>query len=342
MKVSICQEQDRRSWDAYADSKPEASQYHQWARGLAIEDTFGHQLYRLAALDDGKIQGILPLVMMRSRVFGSFLVSMPFASHGGVVATTPDARDALLSSAIALARELRANHIELRQGAPCDLPWPSTTAKVRMEVALPSTAKELWDRLSSRMRNKIRRARKSGLHAEWGGAESLDVFYPIFAENMRNHGTPVYPRRWFENFFLYGSNQTSILSVWDGERPVGAGVVTAHRGTVEWPWCATLRDSPCKYANAFLYWSLLAWATQNKFQRVDLGRCTPGGGTHKFKRLWGCEETPLHWYHWLSKGTRLPELRPDSSRYHWATQLWRRLPLAVANRMGPHIVRSIP
>lgn len=342
MKVSFCQEQDRGFWDAYVDSAQDASQYHSWARGQSIEDTFGHQCYRLAAVDDGEIQGVLPLVMMRSRVFGSFLVSMPFASHGGIVARTSNARDALLAAAIELARDLRANRVELRQGASCDVPWPCTTAKVRMEVALPATAKDLWDRLSSRMRNKIRSARKNGLRAEWGGAESLGVFYPIFAENMRNHGTPVYPRRWFENFFLYGSGETWVLSVWDGGSPVGAGVVTAHRGTVEWPWCATLLDSRCKYSNAFLYWSLLAWAAENNYCRVDLGRCTPGGGTHKFKRLWGCEEMPLHWYHWLSKGACLPELRPESPRYRWATQLWRRLPLAVANRLGPRIVRSIP
>ncbi len=340
MRISFWQE--RCSWDAYVDSAPEVSQYHKWAWGQAIEDTFGHQSYRLAATDDGRIRGVLPLVMMRSRLFGSFLVSMPFFSYGGVVASTPDARRGLVACATALARDLRANYIEFRQGAPCDLPWACATAKVRMEVALPPTAEHLWTRLSSGLRNKIRFARKYGLRAEWGGAEALDVFYPIFAENMRNHGTPVYPRRWFENFFLYAPNRASILSVWDGERPVGAGIVTSHKGTVEWPWCATVRALGCKYSGTFLHWSLLAWAAKNRFHRVDLGRCTPGSGTYEFKRIWGCEETPLHWYYWLSSGSRLPELRPDSPRYHWATQIWRRLPLALANRLGPRIVRSIP
>jgi serine/alanine adding enzyme len=342
MKVSIFQDRERHSWDAYVDSTQDVSQYHKWARGQAIEDTFGHKSYRLAATDNGEVQGILPLVMVRSRVFGSSLVSMPFSSYGGVVASTPNAREALVSSAISLARELHASRIELRQGAPCDLPWRCTTAKVGMECALPSTVEDLWNRLSSRMRNKIRSARKFGLHAEWGGAESLEVFYPIFAENMRNHGTPVYPRRWFENFFLYGSSQCWILSVWDGGDPVGAGIVTAHRKTVEWPWCANVLNPRCKYSGTFLYWSLLAWAAQNQFHRVDLGRCTPGGGTHKFKQLWGCEEKSLHWYHWLSAGARLPELRPETRRYRWATRIWRRLPLSVTNRLGPRIVRSIP
>jgi serine/alanine adding enzyme len=342
MKVSICQDCERHSWDAYVDSVQDASQYHKWARGQAIEDTFGHKAYRLAAMENGEIQGILPLVMVRSRVFGSSLVSMPFASYGGIVASTPDAREALVSSAVELARKFRAQRIELRQGAPCDLPWACPTTKVRMEVALPPTVDGLWNRMSSKLRKRIRSARKNGLHVERGGAESLDVFYPIFAENMRNHGTPVYPRRWFENFFLYGPKQTGILSVWDGARPVGAGIVTAHRGTVEWPWCATLRDSRCKFSAVFLYWSLLSWATDNRYLRVDLGRCTPGSGSHGFKRHWGCEEKTLHWYYWLARGAQLPEIRPESRRYRWATQIWRRLPLSVANRLGPRIVRSIP
>ncbi len=342
MKVIVCQDQERLAWDSYVEFSVEASQYHRWAYGQAIEETFGHRAYRLAAADNGEIRGILPLVRMRSHVFGDALISMPFASHGGIVADTPDAREALVSAVIALALELRADRIELRQGAPCDLPWICTTAKVGMEVPLPGSAEELWNRLSSGTRNKIRSARKGGLRAEWGSVELLGIFYPIFAENMRNHGTPVYPRRWFEKLFLHGSGQTRILSVCAGGVPLGAGIATAYRRTLEWPWSAASKRTGHRNAGVFLYWSLLAWAIDHRFDCVDLGRCTRGGGTYEFKRQWGCSEKPLHWYHWLSNGTKLPELRPENPRFHWATQVWRHLPLAVANRLGPHVVRSIP
>lgn len=270
MKVIVCQDQERLAWDSYVEFSVEASQYHRWAYGQAIEETFGHRAYRLAAADNGEIRGILPLVRMRSHVFGDALISMPFASHGGIVADTPDAREALVSAVIALALELRADRIELRQGAPCDLPWVCTTAKVGMEVPLPGSAEELWNRLSSGTRNKIRSARKGGLRAEWGGVELLGIFYPIFAENMRNHGTPVYPRRWFEKFFLHGSGQTRILSVCAGGVPLGAGIATVHRRTLEWPWSAASKRTGYRNAGVFLYWSLLAWAIDHRFDCVDL------------------------------------------------------------------------
>lgn len=330
------------SWDAYVDTRPDASVYHRWNWGQVVEQTYGHRAYYLAATDGETLQGALPLVFMKSRIFGDFLVSTPFSSYGGVLANTPEARDLLLKKAVELAQELGARHVELRQGDPCEVGWKETSAKVKMEVELPDTAEKLWKLLSTGMRNKIRNAQKNMLEIEWHTGEAVDEFYGVFAKNMRDLGTPVYPKIWFENLCRQFNDQVRIIILRDGKEPVAAGFVTLFRDVVEFPWSASLRESRKKYSAVAMYWALLEWAVQNGYRRVDLGRCTPGSGTHEFKRHWPCTEIPLRWYYWLSPGAGLPELRPDNPRYRWATQVWRKLPVPVANWLGPRIVRAIP
>ena len=340
MNVEICTDPVR--WDAYVTSAPEASNYHRWHWRNAIEETFGHKAYYFNAVANGSITGVLPLVHIKSRIFGHFLVSVPFSSYGGVLATTPDVAASLTASAEELAREVGAQHVELRQGNELSTAWTSLAPKVSMEVELPGTVQELSERLSPKMRKRIRFARKNGLEPEWGGPEALSYFYPVFATNMRNLGTPVYPRSWFENICRNFPEQVRILTLLEQGKPVASAFVSIFRDTVELPWAATLPDSREKFSPLLLYWTLLEWALENGYRRVDLGRCTPGSGNHDFKKRWVCNEKPLHWYYWLAPGAAVPQLRPDNPRYRMATQIWKHLPLAVANLLGPRIVRSIP
>ena len=340
MNVEICH--DAALWDSYVGSVPEASNYHRWGWRAAIEETFGHKAYYFSAMDNGHIKGVLPLVHIKSRIFGHFLVSVPFFSYGGVLATTPYAAASLTRAAERLALEVGAQHIELRQGSEFSTAWTDLAPKVTMEVKLPGTVQELSERLSSKMRKRIRFARKNGLEPQWGGPEALAYFYPVFATNMRNLGTPVYPRNWFENICHRFPGQIRILTLLEHGRPVASAFVSIFRDTVELPWAATLPESRDKFSPLLLYWTLLEWALENGYRRVDLGRCTPGSGNHDFKKRWVCDEKPLHWYYWLAPGATVPELRPDNPRYRMATQVWKHLPLTVANLLGPWIVRSIP
>jgi serine/alanine adding enzyme len=340
MKVEICK--DPSSWDTYVASMTGASNYHRWGWKTAIEKTFGHSSYYLAALDDVKIQGILPLVDMKSRLFGHFLVSLPFFSYGGVLASSTSARDALLLKASELAQDSGASHIELRQGTAQDLKWTDRTFKVTMELNLPETVDTLWDGLSSGMRNKVRKAQKNNFRIEWGAIESVDIFYQIFSTNMRNLGTPVYPKAWFLNLCKEFPQEVKVLTLWDEGVAVASGIVTCFRNALELPWSATLTESRKKYSAVFLYWTLLEWAISNNYRSVDFGRCTKGSGVYEFKKHWNSQERPLHWYYWLASGAPVPELRPDNPRYHLASQVWKRLPVPIANLLGPRIVRSIP
>lgn len=279
---------------------------------------------------------------MRSRLFGNFLTSIPFFSYGGVLADTEEAQQALLARAVDLGRELDASHIELRQGDACPMAWQDASPKVTMEICLPSSVDEVWKKLSSGLRNKIRQGQKQNFRVEWGGEQAVPIFYRIFATNMRNLGTPVYPRRFFENQIRRLPGRIRILTLWDGRNPVAASFLTAHGGTLELPWSASLPESRKKYSQLLMYWVFIQKAIEDGFQKIDLGRCTRGSGTWEFKRHWNPVERPLHWYYWLRPGASIPQLRSGNPKFRYATQIWKRLPLAIANGLGPRLVRSIP
>jgi serine/alanine adding enzyme len=248
----------------------------------------------------------------------------------------------LMLRASELARQQKVERVELRQGTELATGWQHSSSKVTMEIALPSTSDELWKRFSTGLRNKIRKGQKSQFRVEWTQAEGVKDFYGVFAANMRNLGTPVYPRNWFEAICTSFPGQIHIMSLWEGQRVVASAFLSAYRETLELPWSASLPDTRKSYSHYMMYWSFLEWAIQNGYRRLDLGRCTKGSGTYEFKRHWVCEERPLHWYYWLAPGSRLPETRPDNPRYHFAIEMWKRLPLAVANQLGPRIVRGLP
>jgi serine/alanine adding enzyme len=333
----------REAWDAYVQAAPHATPYHLWMWRDVLGRTYGHTPHYLAAWREREIAGVLPLVEIKSFVFGHSLVSLPFCSYGGVLADDDEVRDLLLAAAADLARELRVRHLELRQNRALESGpgWRSVAAKVLMTVPLPEAAEILFGSLSSRLRNKIRAARKNGLRPEWGGGELLDAFYGVFAENMRDLGTPVYPRTFFANL-LQHHPACKLLVLRDGEEAIATTLLLPFREKVELPWIASRSASRRKYSTVLLYWSALEWVIENGYRRADLGRCTHGSGTYQFKMQWNCEETPLPWHYWLPQGRTVPELRPDNPKYRVAIRLWKRLPLPVANALGPRIVRAIP
>ncbi len=329
-------------WDAYVEGHPQASNYHRWLWKRLIEETYGHSTFYLEAREQRQIRGVLPLVEMKSWLWGRFLVSMPFCSYGGVLASDTVARETLLRKAEEIGKESGADYIELRQGDVLTNRWQSSAAKVCMKVPLPASPELLFGKLSSRLRNKVRGAEKQGLQSAWGKEELLDEFYSVFSCNMRNLGTPVYPKRWFENFLKCAGSTTQILVVRDGREPVAATWITTYRDQVELPWIASTPEARGKNSTVLLYWKALEWASQNGFRCVDLGRCTPGSGTQRFKAQWPCEEISLPWNYWTQQGKPAPQLRPDNPRFRLAIAAWKRLPLGVANFLGPRIVRAIP
>ncbi|WP_018719639.1 FemAB family XrtA/PEP-CTERM system-associated protein [Arhodomonas aquaeolei] len=334
---------DSTGWDDYVRGHPAASLYHEAVfRGL-LTDVLGHRTYYLTALtDQGTVAGVLPLARLRSPMFGDFLVSLPCFNYGGALADGGAVTDRLMAAAVDLGGQLGVDHAEFRDLALLDGDWPVRTDKVVMHLALPDDPDTLWKTFGSKLRAQVRRPLKGGASVHSGGVEQLDDFYAVFARNMRDLGTPVYPRRWFRRLCEGLGERAHILVVRVDGVPAAAGLLLRHRGVMEIPWASSDRRYNHLGVNMLLYWEALRLSVEQGARTFDFGRSTVDSGTYRFKRQWGAEPVPLYWHYWLPEGGTLPGLNPDNPRFRRAIRLWQRLPLPMANWLGPRVVRYLP
>ena len=331
------------TWDRYVLERPSASGYHLAAWRQVLEEAFGHRTIYLMVKDDrGDVHGVLPLVLLSSRLFGRFLVSLPFLNYGGVVTDTASVREMLLEGAVREAREVKAAHIELRHQEICEIGWPCSHRKVSMRLELPSQFEVLWKGFPSKLRSQVGRAKKEGMTVRFGGREHLDEFYTVFSRGMRDLGTPVYGKNFFETILQTFPKESRICLVASKGVTSAAGFLYGFRNTLEIPWACSDRRYNHLAPNMLLYSSVLEYACQEGFQLFDFGRSTPGSGTYRFKQQWGAQPVPLHWYYWLREGNDLPELNPQNPKYSLAIKIWQKLPLAFTTLVGPHIVKYLP
>jgi serine/alanine adding enzyme len=339
--VTISEDCPPSIWDAYVDSHPGATPYHRQAFRGVFDRAFGHPSHYLAATRGGRLSGVLPLVEFQSALFGRFAVSLPFVNYGGVLADDDDVALALAEHATALAAQRRWAHVELRHTAQRFAQWPSRRHKVAMCRSLPGSQDALWHGIDRKVRNLVRKAEKAGCTVDVGGAELVADFYPVFARNMRDLGTPVYAKRLFDEVVgsLAGAARVFVVRV--GAVPVAGAVTIGWRDRVEVPWASSLRAHADKSPNMLLYWAMLRHAVEQDARVFDFGRSTPDEGTYHFKRQWGAEPQPLVWEYPGLTGA-LPDHSPKNPKFGVAIAVWQKLPVAVATRIGPHIVRNIP
>ena len=282
------------------------------------------------------------MVRLRSRLFGDFLVSMPYLNYGGVLAADAAAADALMDSAAAHARELGVSHLELRHWVNVKPQWPVRTDKVAMYLRLPDSPDALGKQLGSKLRSQIKRPQKEGATGVNGGRELLDEFYAVFSRNMRDLGTPVYSRSWFAAILDAFPNNTRVFVVRHGNKAVASALLIGDRGHLQIPWASSLREANSIGVNMLLYWNVLEYACSNGYEVFDFGRSTVDSGTFKFKKQWGAEPQQLYWHYWMRAGGEPPVMNPTNPKYRLAVAAWQRLPLVVANHLGPLIVRNLP
>jgi serine/alanine adding enzyme len=330
-------------WDDFVRSEPRSTIAHLAGWREVIEDTFGHEAIYVSALNNGTIVGILPLVIFRSRLFGHFAVSMPFLDGGGIFTRHERVSALLLDCARSIGADRRLSHVELRHAAQLRPELPCRQHKVGMTLHFVPDLGKAWALLDRKVRNQVRKAEKSGLVERRGGIEYLDAFYDVFARNMRDLGTPVYPRAFFERILKTFADSSTIFIVETPQGdPVGAALALVHGTTLSVPWASSLREFRPQCANTLLYWRILEHAIASGMTTFDFGRSTPGEGTYQFKEQWGARPTPIHWEYVLPAGAAMPDLTPTNPRFRAAIAAWKHLPVAVTRWVGPHIIRSIP
>lgn len=341
--VTPATDEERPDWDSFVDASEDAESYHPYQWRKVFERVFGHDCYYLIARDSGNVVvGVLPLVQLNSRLFGNFLVSVPCFSYCGTLARDEIIRNELIRAAWTLAQKLGASHVELRHGAGISLDLPCRDEKVSMRLGLPSSDDELWQRFPSKLRAQIRRPTKAGATCEEGGIELLDDFYSVFSRNMRDIGTPVFPKGLFHEMCDSFPDATRIFVVRLGGKPCAAGITYGYRDRLEIPSASSLREYNRDSVNMLLYWSVIQYAIRRGYGQFDFGRSTVDTGTYRFKKQWGAEPEQLQWHYCLPPEEQVPQLNPSNPRFRMATKVWQHLPLFVANVLGPRIVRNLP
>jgi FemAB-related protein (PEP-CTERM system-associated) len=307
-----------------------------------LSDVLGAEcLYRVATGPTGEWLGVLPLARVKSRMFGHYLVSLPFLNDGGPLGASTACRR-LVDEAVTDARRSGADLLEFRTRSPAGLEDQLATAsrKITVTLELPSSADALSRSFPSKLRSQIRRPIKDGLTARFG-LDQREPFYEVFARTMRDLGTPVLPGAWFERIAATFPGLVVFGVVYRGDQPVAGGCGFVWRDEFEMTWAASLREHRAVAPNMLLYWSFMEQMIGREVRVFNFGRCSPGGGTHHFKQQWGGTDVPLPWRQY-APGGRTATPSPDDPAFSWGPRLWRRLPLPIANRLGPRLVRFLP
>lgn len=336
---------DELEWQSYVERAPNASIYHRIEWRNILHRSFGHRCWYLVAREGRATRGVLPMVEMQSSIFGHFIVSLPFLNYGGILADTAEHETALAGAALGLARKRGARRVEFRQpfeALSLNGPdWILRKHKAALVVKIDTDFETHWSGLSSRLRGKLRKAAKAGASFVTGGHELLDDFYRVFSLNMRDLGTPVHSPAFFQNV-LSLSQDARVLVVRLAGKPVAAAIAVGRGSRVELPWICSNYGYSNDHVNEYLYWNAILWASASGIRELDLGRSSIDAGTYRFKLQWNPVVRPLSWYYGLASDAELHELSPGNPKYALAIKCWKKLPVALANRMGPAIVRNIP
>jgi FemAB-related protein (PEP-CTERM system-associated) len=337
-------------YDAYVSGHPKATPYHQSGWLKAAERAYHHTGWLVTVHREGDLCGVLPLVEVKPPVGSKSLVSLPFCDLGGPLADDDDVRYLLVAEAKALADTNKARLLEIREGGEAleEVQTDSAAGKVRMLCPLPEDSEALFKSYKPKLRSQIRKAEKNGLRAEIRtDIEAVDLFYQVFAWNMRRLGSPVHSQAWFRELKLAFGHQMLVGLVFLEDQPVGAGIVLLADNQACIPWASTLDQYNHLAPNMLLYWTLLSHVCDQGCPVFDFGRSTMGEGTYRFKKQWGAKPYELVWTDWIAdEGThqavnKIQKQTAGSRLRPLVERLWRRLPLALANWVGPKLRRYI-
>ncbi len=330
-----------RAWDAYVRAHPQGTFFHLsgWAR--AVEAVWRHPCRLLGAWQAERLVGVLPLGEIDSWLFGHAVCSVPFAVYGGVLADDDAVARQLERAGQAWAVSRGASHLELRHlGERRHPDWALQDLYVTFRKALAPDDETNLLAIPRKQRAMVRKGIANGLTAAVDGDAS--VFFSLFADNVHRHGTPAMPQAWFQALLDEFGPDAEVLTVRGPDGTPLSSVLSFYFRDEVLPYYAgdavAARDLA---ANDFKYWALMQHAVRRGARLFDYGRSKVGTGPYAFKKNWGFTPQPLAYEFSLFGGAELPQHNPNNPKYRLVIEAWRRLPLAVANRLGPPIVRSL-
>ena len=335
--------EDARSaalWDGYVMQCPQATFFHRAGWQRILHNVFRHPTHYLYATEDGRITGVLPLAQVKSLLFGNALTSLPFAVYGGAAADDEATAAALEAGAEAIARKLGVQHLELRQLYRRHADWPAQDLYVTFRKEILGEEEANMLAIPRKQRAMVRKGIKNGLTS--GVDAGVERFFPLYADNMHRHGTPAMPKRYFEALRAEFGDDCEVMTVTTAEGRLLSSVMSFYFRDEVLPYYAgddeAARDLA---ANDFKYWELMRRSCARGLKVFDYGRSKQGTGSFSFKKNWGFEPTPLRYEYRLYKRDAVPQNNPSNAKFKLMIQTWRRLPIGVANWLGPMVVRNL-
>jgi FemAB-related protein (PEP-CTERM system-associated) len=331
---------DESRWEQFVNAAPEATFFHRIGWREVFETVFRHRTHYLLAEREGAVVGVLPLVELRSMLFGHSLQSLPFAVYGGAASTDPAVSNALHQAAVELGARIGVSHLELRNRSTTEADWPRSDLHVtfRKEI-LPDVEANLLA-IPRKQRAVVRKGIQRGLTSEID--PDTAVFFDLYADNLHRHGTPPQPRSYFDALRRVFGDDCEVLLVRSPEGEAVAGVMSFYFRDEVLPYYAgDLTVARDLGANDFKYWELMRRACERGLKVFDYGRSKRDTGSFDFKKNWGFEPTPLHYEYKLFTRDSVPQNNPANPKYQRAIEIWRRLPRGVVNAIGPALARHL-
>ena len=330
---------DAANWDAFVERCKETTFFHRSGWQEVIERAFNHRTHFLLAEAGGRIEGILPLAEIRHFLFGHSLSSLPFCVYGGIAAETDAARELLDQAAQKLAASLGVDHLEYRNVKPFHEDWPTKDIYVTFRKEIDPDVDQNMKNIPRKQRAMVRSGIKHGLVSEID--DNVDKFFRVFADNMLRHGTPALPKRYFELLMEVFGRDCEVLTVTKDSEAVSSVLSFYFKDEVLPYYAGDTVKARSLAANDFKYWELMRRACEKGCRVFDYGRSKRGTGSFDFKKNWGFEPEPLHYEYQLHRSEKVPDQNPLNPKYQLFIRAWRKLPLPVANYIGPYIVKNL-
>jgi FemAB-related protein (PEP-CTERM system-associated) len=327
-------------WDSYVEQAPAATFFHRAGWKAVLERAFGHRTYFLYAQQGGEIVGVLPLAQIKSALFGNSLSSLPFCVYGGIVADHELAEKALREEACRLAETLKVGALELRCMTASGSNWPIKELYYTFRKAIDPSDEVNLKAIPNRQRAMVRKGLKEGLCSEWD--EGVERLYRVYSESVRNLGTPVFSSKYLRILREEFGSDCSVLMITHNGQDVAAVMSFYFRDEViPYYGGSTSASRSLKGVNHVLYWELMRLSAQRGCRLFDFGRSKAGTGPFSFKKNFGFESQLLPYEYYLVASDDIPDVNPLNPKYRLMINTWSKLPLPVANFVGPFLARSL-
>lgn len=332
-------------WDAYVKAHPQGSFFHLSGWQTVIKKSFNHACYFLYAEQEGKVCGVLPLVEVKSKLFGHALVSTPFCVYGGAIADSSEIVRQLEGDACKLAEELGVDYLELRYKDKQDSALLLKQAHSTFGCEIAEDSDKILANVKKKQRAVIRHSLKNELSCSISSAtKSTDFtdFYRLLSTSYRNLGTPIFTENYFENLMSTFGDCSDIAVIRSKDNMASSAVMNFYFNEQVLPYYGGGNDSARGLKSAdFMYYQVMCQAQEKGKTWFDFGRSKNDSGPYKYKKNWGMAPQPLHYYYHLVNASELPNLSPNNPKYKYFIAMWQKLPLKISQLIGPFLSKYL-